>query len=68
MEKKEYTGRGLPNVMVLGKLAEGTPKEEEIHPQPQPVIVPIEPEPEPEPTKEELLLAEIRDLLKANKE
>ena len=51
MEKKEYTGRGLPNVLVLGKLAEGTPKEEEIHPQPQPVIVPIEPEPEPEPEK-----------------
>ncbi|MBQ1809965.1 MAG: hypothetical protein II016_02390 [Erysipelotrichaceae bacterium] len=48
MEKKEYTERKLPNVLVLGKLAEGTPKEEEIHPQPQPVIVPIEPEPDQE--------------------
>lgn len=36
-------------------------KKEEPAPEP-------EPEPEPEPTKEELLLAEIRDLLKANKE
>ena len=36
-------------------------KKEEPAPEP-------EPEPEPEPTKEELLLTEIRDLLKANKE
>lgn len=36
-------------------------KKEEPAPEP-------EPEPDPEPTKEELLLAEIRDLLKANKE
>jgi large conductance mechanosensitive channel len=36
-------------------------KKEEPAPEP-------EPEPIPEPTKEELLLTEIRDLLKANKE
>lgn len=36
-------------------------KKEEPAPEP-------EPEPDPEPTKEELLLAEIRDLLKANKD
>ena len=36
-------------------------KKEEPAPEP-------EPEPDPEPSKEELLLAEIRDLLKANKE
>ncbi len=36
-------------------------KKEEPAPEPAP-------EPEPEPTKEELLLTEIRDLLKANKE
>lgn len=63
MEKKEYTGRGLPNVLVLGKLAEGTPKEEEIHPQPQPVIVPIEPEPEPEKPADPQPLPEVPEII-----
>ena len=63
MEKKEYTERKLPNVLVLGKLAEGTPKEEEIHPQPQPVIVPIEPEPEPEKPADPQPLPEVPEII-----
>lgn len=56
MEKKEYTERALPNVLVLGKIAQETPSEEDTQPMPQPIIPPVEPEPEkpedPEPLPE----------------
>jgi hypothetical protein len=56
MEVKEYTERKLPNVLVLGKIAQETPSEEDTQPIQQPIIPPIEPEPEkpedPEPLPE----------------
>jgi large conductance mechanosensitive channel len=47
-------------VKLVNKLSNLRKKEEEAAPEP-------EPQPEPEPTKEELLLTEIRDLLKQQK-
>ena len=46
-------------IKIINKLSNLRKKEEEAAPAPEPV-----PAPEPEPTKEELLLTEIRDLLK----
>ena len=46
-------------IKLINKLSNLRKKEEEAAPAPEPV-----PAPEPEPTKEELLLTEIRDLLK----
>lgn len=41
MEVKEYTERKLPNVLTIAKLAQLTPKEDEISPAPQPEPVPV---------------------------
>jgi large conductance mechanosensitive channel len=49
-------------IKLINKLSTLRKKEEEAAPAPAP-----EPAPEPEPTKEEVLLAEIRDLLKQQK-
>ena len=50
-------------IKLINKLSNLRKKEEEVvAPEPAPA-----PEPEPEPTKEEILLTEIRDLLKNNK-
>ena len=49
-------------IKIANKLTSLRKKEEEVVEEPAPA-----PEPEPEPTKEEVLLAEIRDLLKERK-
>ena len=49
-------------IKIANKLTSLRKKEEEVVEEPAPA-----PEPEPEPTKEEVLLAEIRDLLKEGK-
>ena len=51
-------------IKIANKLTSLRKKEEEAVEEPAPAP---EPEPEPEPTKEEVLLAEIRDLLKERK-
>ena len=49
-------------IKLVNKLSNLRKKEEEAQPEPEPA-----PAPEPEPTKEEVLLAEIRDILKQQK-
>ena len=49
-------------VKLVNKLSNLRKKEEEAQPEPEPA-----PAPEPAPTKEEVLLAEIRDILKQQK-
>ena len=49
-------------IKLVNKLSNLRKKEEEAQPEPEPA-----PAPEPEPTKEEVLLTEIRDLLKQQK-
>ena len=51
-------------IKIANKLTSLRKKEEEVVEEPAPAPAP---EPEPEPTKEEVLLAEIRDLLKERK-
>ena len=53
-------------IKIANKLTSLRKKEEEAVEEPAPEPAPA-PEPEPEPTKEEVLLAEIRDLLKERK-
>ena len=53
-------------VFIMVKFMTRLTQKKEAEPAPAPAPAP-EPEPEPEPTKEELLLTEIRDLLKEKK-
>ena len=62
----DFTILALCVFVMVRVMARLTEKKEEPAPEPAPAPAPA-PEPEPEPTKEELLLTEIRDLLKEKK-